>query len=77
MAPCHGIAKLSLRDAQPLDMMPKLSITSAAPETQTWCAIPVYNNAATIVDVVKRARRNFSMCSLSMMAAPTRICGHC
>jgi hypothetical protein len=37
-------------------MTAKLSITSAAPETETWCAIPVYNNAATIVDVARRAR---------------------
>jgi len=37
-------------------MMPALSMTSAPPENQTWCAIPVYNNAATIVDVARRAR---------------------
>jgi glycosyltransferase involved in cell wall biosynthesis len=24
--------------------------------TQTWCAIPVYNNATTVVDIVRRAR---------------------
>jgi hypothetical protein len=37
-------------------MTAKLSITSAAPETETFCAIPVYNNAATIADVARRAR---------------------
>jgi hypothetical protein len=41
-------------------MMPSLSITSAAPESQTWCAIPVYNNAATIVDVARRTRAQLS-----------------
>jgi hypothetical protein len=37
-------------------MPSKLSITPASPEAETWCAIPVYNNAATIVDVARRAR---------------------
>jgi len=38
-------------------MMPKLSLVPAPHETETWCAIPVYNNAATIVDVASRARQ--------------------
>jgi hypothetical protein len=31
-------------------------MTSAPPESQAWCAIPVFNNATTIVDVAQRAR---------------------
>jgi glycosyl transferase family 2 len=49
-----GNPKSPSTDDQP-HMTPKLSITSALPETETWCAIPVYNNAATIVDVARRA----------------------
>ena len=57
-------------------MTPGLSITSALPESQTWCAIPVYNNAATIVDVARRARRSLRKWSWWTMAATMPICGN-